>query len=529
MDGMTGSSANMTSVLIRFLSGSVIVWIVSMLLGGWSAPQAAEAQQVVMSGPGGGAFAGGLGGPGGRARGMWWEPPLTSKDLARYARTLELSADQIEAAEMLLEAMQQEFGAVAQESRQKMDALRTRLRETRDHTIAMESIPAVLRSLREQRESVEASFMDDLRLLLDGAQSERWPTLERMRLRESSLGNGMLSGESVDLIRLASELNATQEQLSGAQAILAQYELEIDRVLRAREEVLGRVQARVGGNIPNIEALAQDEEFQKLRDEAHAARMQVRETNRRYARQLSAALPADVAAVFDSEFRNASFPQVYRDSLADRALDAAAAFEDLTPEQRASLEELRRQLEQEMVVARERLASAIEKAEEEGGALAFGMGGMRMNISNGPDGPVDPTSEARAARDQVEQKYLQNLRNVLTDAQRDRLPKPRERGRRGRMTLPDGREVSMDGGEEGGEVSAMFVTEDGGERNVVILRTPGDGAPPPDGEPIRIIREVQEDEDGNVQEFEYVEQGAPGSDGGGGAGGGDSGSEKPKN
>lgn len=521
MESMTGSAEGPMSGLERFFSGSLIVWLLSMLLGAAAVAPDAQAQQGAQRGPGGGRFMVGGGGPGGlggggRAggRGMW-EPPLSSKDLERYAATLELNADQLEAATMLLEAMQQEFGAAAQEARQQMDDLRAKMRESREPSIAIEKIPAVMSSMRERRAALDEAFMADLRLLLDGPQAELWPTLERMRRRESELNNGMLSGESVDLVRLVSDLNATPEQKAGAMSILDQYELDIDRALQARREKLDRVQARVGTNIANIEALAQDEEFRKLREDVHDARMQVRNTNRRYARQLAAALPPAVAAELGAEFQEASFPQVYRDSFADRSVDAAEGFEDLTPEQRAALEALRAQMAAELASARERLAAAIDKADEQGGALAFGMGGMRMDIRTSDDGGADPASEARAAKDQVEQKYLESLRNLLSDTQRDRLPKPRERGRR--MRLPGGREIALEGGDDGEGVGAVFITDDG-QANVMILRGPGGGEPPPEGANVRVIREIHDDGEGNVEEFEFVEHVPPESGEAGGSG-----------
>lgn len=434
-----------------------------------------------------GGFGGGLGeGFGG---GELWSAPISTKDFDRYAKALGLSADQRESGLTLLEAMQEEYAVEAKRGREAFDALRQEFQSSRDPSVFAGKMPELMRSLRDKRTTLESSFLSDLRTLVPESQADRWASFERMRRRDGSVDRrGALGGEAVDLLRLVDELGLSGQAPAGAGTVLDQYEMELDRALVARDAALEKVEAMMGqGGFAALRELARNEEFTKRREEVHAARLKVRETNRRSERQLEAALGEAEATRLREAFQRASYPQVYRESFAQESLEAAERFDDLSAEQRAALGALRESFDREVGAANERLIAAIDKADESAdaaGGFEFGGGERRVRIADGDGASGNPSSEAREARRGVETRFLENLRSLLSDGQRERLPKPRARQGERSVRLPGGQTVEINAEfEDGalGEGEAVFVARldagdpDAGadevvEANIVVIQ-----------------------------------------------------------
>jgi hypothetical protein len=181
--------------------------------------------------------------------------------------------------------------------------------------------------------------------------------------------------------------------------------------------------------------------FTKGREAAIA----LRDINRRYARQVEAALPEDLKATFQARVQEASFPRVYRESAADTALAAAKAFPDLTADQRAALDTLSAQHARDAAQANARWAKAQETSEEQASMMQLLMG------AGGPGGPAGGgggggaggggTEDVRAARQtrrDIDSKALDQLNQLLTPEQKAKLPERRARDGEGEGDRPDG-------------------------------------------------------------------------------------------
>lgn len=426
------------------------------------------------------------GGPGGRFGpfGQNAEPPVDSHQLRRFADLLRLDADQREAAAALLEGMQTEWDAIARKTRDEVDAIREEFQGDRDPAVFAERMPEIMRRQREARARLEQSFMADFKALLTDAQQADWPLVERAHRRESTITQGRFSGESVDLVRLVESLNLPEPASAAVRPILSQYEADLDRALIERNDLVDRAMQRVAAAGPGaIERAMQDEEFKALREKARKARLNVRDINNRYARQIASTLPPDQAAKFDQEFIRRSFPQVFRDRFAADSLAAAAALSDLTPEQRKAIEAMREAYSLELDRANRAWIDAVRKFEEtdEGYSAALAGGfNFRMRFGEGRDDDGDnPVARARRDRRELDRKTLENLRGVLNDDQRSRLPQRRERRRGG----PAGAEAAAGPGD------AVFVAADtddfeansGEEGAIRIVRQVTVG---PEGEPV---------------------------------------------
>ncbi len=364
-----------------------------------SAP--ALAQQRVMMG----------GGPGGG-----FDPGVDSKQLDRYSAFLDLSADQKEAAKALLEAYQIEFEQAASEGRKVIENARTEFQETRDATV-FEEIGPKMEAYGKKRRELDRNFMGNLKDLLTEEQQQQWPALERLRRRDMSMRGGFLSGEGVDVVRLVDDLKLNAEVMTQVAPILEQYELELDKALQERNSLLEQQGLMRGFNFRQGMTDEMRERIEKVREQS----IRVQESNRRAARQIEGVLPEADKTRFQQEFKERSFPRVYRPSYTTRAIESAARFDDLNADQTKQLDEIRDNYTRDAGPLNERWAAALEQNEKTADPVDAMFGG--------PGGAGGGTSEVRQARDArrtLDNKSLDALKSLLTEDQVTRLPDRRE-------------------------------------------------------------------------------------------------------
>lgn len=356
------------------------------------------------------------GGPGGG--GAMSGPPVTSREVERYAAIVGMDEAQLADVQQMHEGFLADFGAAREAMMDRMRELTAEAQETGDHAILIEELPPVMDEFRERSETLRDGFFEDFRLVLTPAQDARWLAVERVRRRERTLANGELPGESVDLAALAGELEVPAPASGEVATLLERYELDLDRALQDRNAILDERPGLSGGGgfvSINAEDLA---EWAERRNEAGA---RVQDVNRRYARQIESALGGPAGAAFADAFQRASYPQVYRASYASRVIDATGGFDDLTDAQQAELETLRATYERELAAVNEAWAGAIDETSGEDAGLGFRrvmLGGQE------DDGPV---AEARRARRELDRRTLERVRSMLSEDQRARLPERQPR------------------------------------------------------------------------------------------------------
>lgn len=360
-------------------------------------PSAAPAQPGMM----GGGFGGG----------QMFEPGVSTRDLDTYAEFLSMTPEQKEAATALLEGYQSEFDRIAKSMRDTTDAAREEFRDTRDFTV-WDDLRPKMEAFQAKRKEMESALLSDVKVLMTDEQAARWPELERLRRRETTLRRGFLSGETVDIVRLVQDSRLPAEAMEEVKPLLSQYELELDRVLIERNEQYEAGMSRGIDLFRQGDMAAVNELFNKARESG----VKVRDVNRRFARLVEGIIPEEQRGTFAREFKERSFPRVYRDSFALRSLDAAAEFGDATPEQKAAISELRDGYSREAEAANEKWSKAIEESE---------MTITPMEMMGGGGGPG--LREGRTARRDIDQKTVEKLKALLTEDQVKRLPERRER------------------------------------------------------------------------------------------------------
>ena len=374
-------------------------------------------------GPGmrmGGGFGGGMGGMFGG------DSAISDNQLEKLGTIAGLTKDQSEAAAMLHEGYQAQVRELQDQMRSRMEAARDAFRESGDPS-EFQAMREEMTKVRAERKKLDESFMNDVKALLTDAQVAKWPKAEMALRRDQLLRRGMLSGERVDLFRLVDDLKLSEDSRKPIDELLGQYETDLDRELVKRDAFTEKA-------IGQMDQLREDPaKAQAMLEEGRAAGVKVRDVNRRYARQISDMLPEESKAAFDTAFQRESFPNVYRESSVTRGVNAAMGFEDLTEEQRGKIQELNDKYAREAAAMNERLAKAEEENEMTmtadrmmGGGRRFGGGG-----GGGGDEEEKPLQKARQERRELDRKTNEALREILTESQREKLPRNDMRGGRG--------------------------------------------------------------------------------------------------
>jgi hypothetical protein len=410
------------------------------LVGG--AAGEASARQVVTS------FTAVEGGPGG---GGGFRPPVTTRDLDRYAQVLGLNDEQKSTAKSMIEGVVTEFQGVAKEAREKMAEAEAEFQETRDPGVFRDRVPGAMRKMGEKRAELEKAFLGDLKLMLSPEQEANWGRFEMLRRRESNMGGGGMmgvAGEGVDLVKIGEKLGVIDGPLFGkatpsVKSLFEQYESELDKAIQDRMKAMADRPARREGEPMDMEAM------QKAMAASREKGIVMRDINQKFARQIGAELGEPLTGKWQNEVKRAVFPEVYKETYADKALKTSMEMGDLTSEQRAVLAQVREQLDRELAPANDALAKAIAEADESGsrgGMSGGGEGGGPMMIRFGAE--PETVKAARAAKREVENRAMEKVNGTLNESQRKKLP-PRRTPRQ----APEGH--------QDGDVQMEFVIEDG--------------------------------------------------------------------
>lgn len=361
------------------------------------------------------------GGPGGMMGGMMGgnNPPISQRQAERYYEMLGLTAEQKEAAATLFDAYQDAARAVQEGVREKMDDIRAEFQETRDPSV-WQGMRDIMRKSRDERTKLDEGFFEDLKVVLTPEQASGIERVERAHRRESGARQGLMSGERVDLVAMVDEPDvktALGDGRAKLSEMLTAYEDELDRALKQRDDV----RAEIAESFQEIRQSGDPEKMNEMIEKGREASVRVRDINRKYARQMMDSLEGDARVAFERRFREQSFPEVYRPTRAARAIDGALGLNDLTPEQKTQVEELKASYARAMEPLNEKLAKATEENEET--MTAEGM--MRMFGGGPQEGPL---ADARRERREQMNDTVEKLRKILTPEQVERLPSGNDEG-----------------------------------------------------------------------------------------------------
>ena len=345
------------------------------------------------------------------------EIPLTSHDIDRMTKLLSLTEDQASQVKDLYQSFQQEFDTGRKKIGEEMQEIMQEYQENRDPSI-FQDLTRKMVDFQANTEKQQKSLYDDIRLLLDEKQAGEWPKFERrvkrhQVFRQVSQAN-IVSGAGVDLVTVVEDQKLPAEQMAAVTSELDQYETEMDRIVTAQKKLQDEQTKEYMDNMEQFsDFMGNMDKFEKMFGDSRELMVQVRDLNAKYSRQIAALMAEDARPKFVQAYNEGAMPQVYRASYVSKAFTTAKGMEDLTPEQKTQVEELQTSYERELGAANDKWASALRDWEVGMKMTDFWQAGSR---------PQD-LKDAQAARKELDTRTYEKLGAVMTEEQREKLPK----------------------------------------------------------------------------------------------------------
>jgi hypothetical protein len=360
------------------------------------------------------------------ARAQWWgggmmesgmeRPPIARRDLKEYGRILGLSEAQQRAAEELLGVYDTEYRAAVRRMDEIGRAMQEEVQQTGDWEIWQRVLPEAMRKFYRRIDALNVGLLDDVKAILTDPQMQQWQTIERRHRRKTLMRYGWLGNEKVDVVGVVEglRLDSTTGALADA---LNQYETDLDRELVAMQRL---IKEQLEQSLMNAEGKFDEARVEKLFKEMRDAGRRIGSVNQRAARQVEQALSGADQARFRREVRLQMYPAVYRTSYAMRVLQAAIELDDLDASQREAIKGLQESYDRDAGAANERWSGLIQEIES--GDSEEAMGGWWGGYNDNPK-----VQEARAARKAIDDRTVDAVKAILTEAQRKKLPDPNNR------------------------------------------------------------------------------------------------------
>ncbi|MFT3684623.1 MAG: hypothetical protein QM783_06775 [Phycisphaerales bacterium] len=385
-------------------------------------PMDGDGPMMLVGGPGGlsdmigGAVAGGGGA---------YTFPISAADLAKYAKILKFSPDQAAAANSLLDGYATAFKTKADAAKEKVASIREAAKENEERDWWQKTLP-ITKELRQERDRAEEAFLTDYKSIASKEQAARWEKVEMYRRRSKAM-RGMTpfgpAGERVDLSAIVDSLDLDAALTGKLEPIMDNYERDVD--IRLREQTDVQTKQREA-----MKDAAKNHDFSlltKAENDRYDAGVKMRDTHRTYAAQITTALPKEAAEKFDTAFRRAVYPRIYRERYAGKAITAAEGLDDLKGDQRTALATLKEKYRTQTADLNRRTEAAQQAAEQaardkqKAEASQDGNGGVMIRRMITMD--ADPQADSqRAERKEIEDATVKSLLEILSPAQSERLP-----------------------------------------------------------------------------------------------------------
>lgn len=378
------------------------VWVLICLVLGLTTPAMAQ-------------FGMGMGG------GDMMQMAISRESVERYSDILGFDDLQRETAQMLHREYIDKFKSASDTIENAMQKLGEEAAKTGDYPAMWKPMGKIFLGFMDRIDNLEDTFFEDLKMLaIEPGQMEAFDRVERARRREEAALAGQMSvvsGGTIDLHEIARELEILGNE-TAREALIA-YEAEIDPVYkrlidRATKMSRGWLE-RMRDMDDNDQSMGWTEEsmteMQEAMTDMRDLGTQGKAINARYARQIMQLLPVENQAKWDLEVKRRTWPTVYRQSKAERQIEAAEKLDDLTPVQQENLASIRETYQREAAPMNDRWAKAIDAQQAEGGQMWWGWGG--------DDSEAD---KVKKEREDLDNRFVERVRSVLTAEQVKRLP-----------------------------------------------------------------------------------------------------------
>lgn len=374
-------------------------------------------------------------------------PEYSRRDLPTMVRILKLDDTQQALVQAFLDSYETSFRAQSEQFRDQMNRLREEMEQSvsrnENWQARIEPFRALMSEARQARERLGTELIDNVKSVLHEDQAEHWPVFERAMRRQQVIPRGLISGERVDLFRIIEGLRLDESQRAPIDPVLAEYDLQLDQALQAREADMSRAESEMR---EAMQAMDFDKGLKAI-ERQRKLRVRIRDVNEMFAARIEPLTPDPEA--FRKAYREVAYPTVYGETYGQQVFKAALAMEYSDPSIRASVESLAQQFETMLRAKNEQLERIVREHEPKAIERTIEMVRARMEGGNGDQRSMreDPIRTAMNERSDFERDMITQLRALLTEEQVAALPRPSRRpDGGGRGGLPGGIGGGMGGG-----------------------------------------------------------------------------------
>jgi hypothetical protein len=347
-----------------------------------------------------------------------FRPAFSSRDIQVAVDMLRLDETQKFIVETLFEDYETGFRTGVDGFRDQVAELRNTIDpNSPDPSQVLKAVFGSMKTWRDESKRLADQFMQDLKALLNQEQLAAWPAYERKLFRLKYLNGGQLPGESLDLTTLVLDLKLDDVQADKVKPLLEQYEVQLDDALHRREQYMQTSQDDL------LEAI-QVKNYtigEEVADRQIELRKGVRDVNEQYTVLIAGALPPETGQSFVRSIREQTYPRIFRKIPAERAFEAALKLEDVDPKTHQAIESVAKAFTTELDAFNEHVMQLARNFKPE--ELKYKVTVATRQLS-GADAPKleDPTRDATAKRNEIANRYMEQLKALLSPEQFAGLP-----------------------------------------------------------------------------------------------------------
>ncbi len=341
-----------------------------------------------------------------------------SRELRERSREIE---DKLESARKLgdeadTKELQTRLNNELEAIREERQAQRIEQWQSPQRQAAFEEVALLVQDQLRLKKQMRDEFETDLVAVLTEEQLELWPPLQRQLIRDRLLPRGRLSGETLDVMGLVDEQEYADEVLLALLPALKTWDVNVTDALMARDNQMVENQ---GVLMSSMRTMDVSTGIDVLKMQGRLAET-VRFVNDTAVEQIVLLLPADKTNQFKAIAQQRSYPRIYRATRTDRAYEDALELEELIPETLQAIMNLQDSMDDEIAMANGQLLSATHRGESQEQIDRMNRFAQRMSggTTERADNPID---HAEKAKREIEDRYLELLRDLLTEEQIEEL------------------------------------------------------------------------------------------------------------
>lgn len=333
-----------------------------------------------------------------------------SRDLVIFAEGLQLDQAQRDILENLFDDYKQDFDQGLRNMQARLENMKDQLQSSGDdqkRILSMIFVP--FEEWGEERVKLGENFLSSVQTILNEDQRSRWPAFERRLTREKTLANGVLSGESLNLLLILRDMELSKPVEDQISPVVEEYEVALDRALRERNRVVRRSQTQMTKALPQQDPKA----ILRLADEQLEQRVNVRNVNDQYARRIAEALPAPHGSRFYQRAMERAYPQAYRPTAGERMYEAASELQNVDVGTQENINALLEVYRAELAALAENAVEAIRRHEPEQKRARVQVYAARLSGEEPLDRKPDPVLATLRTRDELDERFVAILQGLL--------------------------------------------------------------------------------------------------------------------